>query len=199
MFLDIVILPPKKLREKIGRNIKKAANDFPYTFVVDNRKLIPHLSLFHIRTTKGRIPNLAQKIRPILATYRPFKIRKTGVDLHGGQTVGFRLSRSQRLKRLHEEIVLRCYKLRMGAMPWPGLSELTALKKNYRRKYGSSHLLKLFNPHITVGLFRNEKDAQRVATALKKIEFQFLTETIAITEVNFWHQVTKILKTFKLK
>ncbi len=33
---------------------------------------------------------------------------------------------------------------------------------------------------------------------LNNIKFKFTADTIAICEVNFWHQVTRVIKTFKL-
>jgi len=201
MLLDVVILPPWMLRNRLGKKITRATSNSPCVFVVDNKKLIPHLSLFHIKTSKNRSDRLSRLIKEIVKEYHPFKIYSQGFKVQfGGKGGGFSLSKSRPLVSLHEEILNKCYHLRTGVMPWPwsALSKLTKQKRIYRRKYGTSYILKLFHPHFTMVLLKNGGDSEKVARKMFKTKFVFLADTIAVCEVNFYHQVTKILKTFKL-
>jgi 2'-5' RNA ligase len=197
MLLDIVILPPAELREKIGKRIREAAREIPSVFVVDNNKLIPHLSLFHLRTTQGRIKKLELRIKRILKKYRPILIKSSKVELsHVGSGVVFiKTSSNQVLRQLRAEVFNSCYPLRTGMMPWmPRSRKPTRLEIQARKRYGIHFS---FYPHITAAMLRDAKYAPKMASKLKEMKFEFLADTIAIAEVNFWHQVTRVIKKFR--
>lgn len=196
MLLDIVILPPAKIRDKIEKAITKSVAGIAHGFVVDNRKLIPHLSLFHIRTSAQRLPKLYTVLEDILTRYKPLAISKSG--FYGfGPYACFETNNPAKLGQLHREVVFRCHNLRTGAMP-STTKKLTTWDREYFRKYGSRHLLGNFRPHFTLAQLRNEKDIDKLDKRLWNIRFKFLADTVAVTEVNKYWQVTKILKTFKL-
>lgn len=58
MLIDIVMLPPQNIRKRIGTKMKKEMGNIPNFFVVDNRKLIPHLSLWHMKIAKKELNNI---------------------------------------------------------------------------------------------------------------------------------------------
>lgn len=199
MLLDIVILPPQKLRRKIGKKIEVATKGLKPVFVVDNKKFIPHLSLFHVRTSKGRINKLEARIKEVLKEYRSIWLQSKGVELSksGSGIIFYKVANPRELGRLRKQIFKACYPLRTGMMPWfisnrrPTNEELES-----RKKYGT-HLK--FHPHFTLTLLSDTKDVRTVARKIKSMKFKFLADTVAITEVNFWHQVKRIIKKFKLK
>ncbi|MCH8069203.1 MAG: 2'-5' RNA ligase family protein [Candidatus Marinimicrobia bacterium] len=136
MLLDIVILPPKKLRDDVGKKISNIAKGRPYTYLVDNKKLIPHLSLFHININKRNLPELSEKIRVVLEHHKPFNIRSVKFghpSVKNGQ-VFFLLAKSRALKKLHTDIVNSCHSLRAGEVPLTGITKLTSLAKFYQKK-----------------------------------------------------------------
>ncbi len=198
MLLDIVILPPIRLRNRLGRLIRQAVNGYPNILVVDNKKLIPHISLFHLKVSPRDLPKIFKTIDQISKNYYSFKISSRGLRVNG-QNIALRLSGPAILKKLHHEVLLKCYRLRSGTMPWTAKRKPTALERTYRKKYGSKHILKLFAPHLTLAALKNDPDANLVSQKIKKIKFNFTADTLAIGQVNFWHQVTRILKKFKLK
>ena len=63
MLVDIVILPPPEIRRKIGRTIKRSVGKSPAFFVVENQRLIPHLSLWHLRISANEIGNLIEELK----------------------------------------------------------------------------------------------------------------------------------------
>ena len=71
MLYDIVIVPPKNLRHKIGQRVLSVTRGKPATFVVDNIRLIPHLSLFHVRTSKTQLAKLFHVVEQIIKKYEP--------------------------------------------------------------------------------------------------------------------------------
>lgn len=201
MLLDIVILPPAELRQRLGKKIREAAKGIPSVFVVDNKKFIPHLSLFHVRTSKNRIKKLESRIREIMKKYRPFELKTLGFYWGGDagrQWVCQNITNPNILTKLHKETVQACHDLRTGMMPSIS-KKLNKLEKFYRRKYGSRHLLKFFRPHFTLGMIKKDTDLERIIKRMRPLKMKFHADIVAITEVNFWHQVTRVIKKFTLK
>lgn len=198
MLLDIVILPPKKVRQKLGKKIIQATKGVSTALVVDNKKFIPHLSLFHIRTSRQKLEKeLTTQLRELVKKVKPFMLHSTGMDI-AGNWFGIRMANLSKLKKLHLDVLGKSYGLRTGKMPSTSKT-LLKIEKEYRKKYGSRHILKLFRPHITLARFRNTDDIATVATKMSNLKIKFPADTIAITEVNFWYQVTRIIKKFKLR
>ncbi len=199
MLLDVVILPSAKLRRKLGRKIKKAVNSIPHVFVVDNKKLIPHLSLYHIRTTKVRFDKLVELVHEIIKSYKPFKLKSKGEQTFPSGIVYYSIYKPAVLQRLHREVVDKCRILKTGPVPWNHARRPTKQETHYFKKYGSRLLLKFFKPHFTMVKLKNLDNGTKVIRKMKLGKFGFLADTVAICEVNNWLQVTKILKTFKLR
>lgn len=200
MLLDIVILPPANLRNKIGKAVIQATAGHPCRYVIDNKKLIPHMSLFHIRTSSQRFPELGRKVKIVISKYCPQIVRNTGLRAYEGIWGTILLTNNKALQKLNKHIVQECYKLRTGQMPWNSKEKPKgpALKK--RLKYGTQHNIgKTFVPHFTVFAAPDETSAQKILKKLESFKFSFRGDTIAICRVNSNHQVTKILKTFRLK
>ncbi len=200
MLLDIVILPPAKLRQRIGRAVLQATHGVACKFVIDNKKLTPHVSLFHIRTSKSRLPELSKAVAGALSHHKAFILSAQGVEVHAGDTVGVKLSNPQSFRQLHRAVVLKCYHLRTGVMPWTPVRPPTKLERYFHKRYGTQHVFRLKTPHVTLVVrIENKADVQQVAKRLKKImRFSFTTNEIAICEVNWNHQVTRILKRFRV-
>jgi hypothetical protein len=200
MLLDIVILPSQSLRENIGRKIRQATRNMPAAYVVDNRNMIYHSSLFHIRISKQRMPRLIEIVKRISKKYGSTLINSKGLELYEKKGIGIKLSNNQQLKKLSQEIIVSCYRLRSGMMPWNPKRAPNKTELRLRKKYGTQHNVEgRLQPHFTIAEFLNGADAQYVWEKLKSLRFSFVGNTVAICEVNRWHQVTRIIKKFKLK
>lgn len=198
MYCDIVILPPPKLRHRIGQQVRIVTRGKPATFIVDNIKLIPHLSLFHIRTSKTQLAKISNMVEQIIKIYTAQKIQTTNVRVGSSGTVVLFLSKPKQLKKLHRELVSKCKIFRTGQMPWTNKQQPNKTEALYRRRYGTQHVLKFFNPHLTLAKL-NIKNPKVIAQKLNKIRFSFMGNIVAICQVNYWHQVTKIIYAFRLK
>lgn len=198
MLLDIVILPPPKLREQLGKKTKQAVKGYPHVFVVDNKKFIPHASLFHLNTSRQELEKIESIVNRISREFKPTKIRNLRFQKHE-HSVGFELSNNPTLQKLNRDIVNNLYRLRTGEMPWSPSRPPTKLEKKRREKYGTQWNVEgYFHPHFTMARFKNPNDGQEVVKKMSSIKFDFLADTIAICEVNFYHQVTRVIKEFKL-
>lgn len=199
MLLDIVILPPKKLRRKIGKAIKKAVGGRPAGFIVDGKKLIPHLSLWHLNTLKDRIGKIEKELRRIVKSQESFILSSTEFafsKMRSGIVGSFNIRKSKQLASLRQKIFKNTHRLKTKMMPefkpfgvWTGKSLKEA------RKYGRPVD---FHPHFTMVWLKNEKDALVVKNIMDRTKFRFVAKEIYICEVNKWWQVTRIISKINL-
>src|SRR3989338_9047971 len=198
MLLDIVILPPDKTAAAVGKKIKQAAKNFPHGFIVDNQAMIPHLSLWHIKTSKNRIIQLSQDLKSVAVKQKPIKISSSAFvesKNHKG-VVEFLVRNSRSLILLQQKVFETTYPYKTGMMPqflmfekWSGKELLQARK--YSRPLG-------FKPHFTMAHIKSPEGTQKIIGNMNKIKFTFEAKEIYVCEVNRWWQVTRIIKKFKL-
>lgn len=174
--------------------MKKETAGYPAVFVVDNRKLIPHLSLWHLRTSKNRINALTAELKKVVADQKPIKINSAGFMASKKENgiVSFSVRSSEPLALLRKKVLEKAYSFKTGMMPqfaafglWKGKTLVEG------KKYGRPLA---FNPHFTMGFLKKPEDALKIEEAMKKEEFRFLAKGIYVCEVNRWWQVTKVLK-----
>lgn len=200
MLLDIVILPPKTLRNKIGSTFKKEITKFDYVFTVDNKKLIPHLSLWHLKTSEAEIDRITQELKKVIKKQRSISITTTGleIDKEYKECLSLSVRESKTLNDFQQKVFQTIHHLRTGVMPqfaaefrkWRG--KMLEEAKEYGKPLG-------FNPHLTAGWMKNDGDAKKVIKNVGKLKFTFLVKEIYICEVNEWWQVKKIIKKIKFK
>lgn len=203
MLLDIVILPPAGLRQKIGLAVKKAVNGLPYDFVVDNSKLIPHLSLYHLRVKSSRLKIVEAEIKNIAENFKAFKVKSVMFGPYEAEpTIYFHLSKPKILQALNKVVVARCQKFRAGLLfaRYKNKSKYSAKDNAYIKKYGTPWSVeKNFKPHLTMLKLKNIRDVKKVTQAIKNKRFEFTANTLAICKINVKGQVYKIIKKFNLK
>jgi 2'-5' RNA ligase len=202
MLIDIVILPPESIRAKVGKKISFVAKNYPHNYVVDNIKLIPHLSLFHLRILKSKLDKLEQMVETVVGKYKSFQLKSVGfVKYDKDLVLQFRISKPATLSKLNRDIIQRCHKFRTGELlSWYKDYPFPRLDKLYIKKYGSYWSTgKNFDPHFTMVKYKFVDDGSRMTKKMGNFGFKFLADTVAVCEINKHGQVIKILKKFKLK
>lgn len=202
MLIDIVILPPQSLRSKVGKKIRVVVNNYPYLYVVDNVKLIPHLSLFHLRASKSKLKKLEQTVGTIVERYKSFQLKSVRFYKYSkGPVLSFRISKPAILSKLNGEVVENCRKFRSGELFLAYKNRVfSELDRSYIEKYGSYWSVgKNFDPHFTMVRYKVPSDGPKMIKKMGSFDFKFLADTVAICEINNNGQVIKILKEFKLK
>ena len=199
MFIDIVILPPLGVRNKIGKKVKKEIDHFPNFFVVDNINLIPHLSLWHMKVSEGKISNIAKELKKITKGQEPIKVSSLNgpiVELKG--SLEFLIASNKNLILFQQKVFQKIFSCKNGAMPkFPKfVSSYSKGQLKEVEKYG--RCLE-FNPHFTMGWLKNKEDVIDVKKRISKIKFSFLAKEIYICEVNEWWQVKGIIKKIDFK
>ena len=108
MLLDIVVLPPANIRQKVGQAILRATRGADCKYVVDNKKLIPHVSLFHIRTSQRRLKLIEQQVKSVLGQYKATVLMSQEVDVDDSLTLwinspqNLSISRIRLYERAHQ-------------------------------------------------------------------------------------------------
>jgi 2'-5' RNA ligase len=202
MLLDIVILPPKNTRKLIATVTKKIAKKYPLRWRVDDRKLIPHITLFHILMKKSDLPKLYEKLERITRKHKQMNLSFTDVRPRSF-ALGISVKNTPHLYNLHKEVVQNLNQYRTGVTAkkffFP-IKASSSLERQYLKKYGKPRVLKLFLPHITLCLLKDQSKNEEAKKFAERFKLKtFKADTIAIAEINGYFQVTKILKTFKLK
>lgn len=199
MLLDIVILPPRKLRNKIGKFTTNLKKRIPHLWKVDNKKLIPHVSLFHLQIKKDGFKDVVEFVEIVAKKHKALVLSFTKPEFIGVY-YGINIKNIRPLNKIHRAVVFGTRNFRTGQMPLVH-SPKSKLAKKYIKEFGAPGVLRNFNPHITLGGVKNLKNTETVVkAAISKRKFStFLADTIAIALVNNYWQVTKILKKFKLK
>lgn len=196
MLIDIVILPPEKIRNILGSRMKKEVSDSSNFFVVDNKNLIPHLSLWHLKTSEKKLSKIAKELQQVVDKQKPIKVitsRFRVIKKYKG-CVEFPVKNNRSLEILQKKVFEKIYHYKTGIMP-PFASFLkldkTDKKLSEIKKYGRSLG---FHPHFTMGWLKNEEDILRVVKNMQKVKVSFLTKEIYICEVDRLWQVKRIIR-----
>jgi hypothetical protein len=203
MLIDIVILPPKSFRNKFGKIGLALKKQMPLFYTIDNKKLIPHLSLFHLRTNK--VAKVSEALTFLLPSFRDFKVYPTRFNFHNIEDKyfigGLGAKVTKDLQLLHESVVHCLYTFKSGPAFKP--QKYYSPKQEYYRKNfgGNPQMFELYNPHFTLARLKilNSKQIKKLRVMLKVKFAPFQAKEIVVAQTNNNHQVIKILKTFKLK
>lgn len=202
MLLDIVILPPPKIRTAVAKLTKQVADKYQLKWRVDNKRLIPHITLFHVLIRDSDLPKILIASEGLVKQQKPFTL--TFSEVEGGKlSFGMSLKRTKPLYDFHKQVITSFNKFRSGMTAskfTTPLRFLTKKDKYYLRKFGVAWILSDFWPHITLAMLKNPNELSSVLVYANRFQFpRFRTDTLAVTKINKYFQVTKILQTFKLK
>lgn len=189
------------LRNRLGKNNLKAVKGCPVHYVVDNLKLIPHLSLFHLRIANRKFEQIGPAVKEVIKNYHPFRLKSIKLVKYKKDLVlYYRLSKPAILSKLNNEIVKKCHKFRIGELfVWYKKCQFSKIDRQYIHEYGSYWSVgKNFVPHLTMVKYKVPSDKAKIMWGIGDFKFDFIANTIAICEINKHGQVLKILKTFKL-
>lgn len=199
MQIDIVILPKKDLRKRLGQKIVAAAKGVACRFLVDGKKLQHHMSLYHIKVRSGNFQELLAKTQAIAKRQKKFRVQTKAFAVHAEGVMGLDFQRSRPWEALQGKLVRACAPLRSGMVNWPYKRQPNRQETRFLKNFGSTFLYPLMKPHFTMGRLVEGESGQKILRLMKGIRFSFVADTLAVCLANKDHQVTKVLETYKLK
>lgn len=196
MLLDIVVLPPKELSSAIARAARGLKKEFSFDYLVDDKHLLPHISLYHLQIQAKDLPVVIRVLKELARTQNKITVQLGTVEAK--RTIfAYPLLKSKQWQKLHEVVVRNLMDLRNGVMRAafnfpPGSEDVV-------KKYGSPFVMELNWPHITLGRTTSADDIPSVLKIVPKAKpFKFDVTEIAIAEVNTEWQVKRIIKKIQL-
>jgi len=202
MLIDIVILPPQSFRKKFGKIGLALKGRMPLFYAVNNKELIPHLSLFHLRTNK--VKKVSDTLVSVAASFKSLKISPTKFDLHNisGEYLigGLGAKVTKDMQFLHEAIVKSLYKLKSGPA-FKAQKYYNSKQEYYRTKFGGNpNMFEFYSPHFTLARLKilDVEQRRRLEKMLKVKFLSFQAREIILAQTDGNHQIVKILKKFKL-
>lgn len=176
--LRYIFLLPDKINRLAGKLAVKYSKKFPSYFVVDNKNLYPHITLF----TASQDFNDFKKARPILNKYlkifKPIELKIKGFEMGKNETLSLKIVRSRGLINFRNKL------------------------RDFIEKHSNEILNKniKYKPHITLTRYLNMLHAKSVINSAKEeMPKSFIVNTVAVGERDKFGQFAKSKKLTKFK
>lgn len=195
MLLDIVILPPLSVAKRVAGKVIRASHGFEMAFVVDNKRLLHHVSLFHLVIQTGKLPTVLRIVKGLAFTMPKITLKPGKIGRYKN-TLGYEFVYPIALTYFKNQVVDSLLPLRQGNTPW---QPYTPLRRRYFKRCGVYHNIgRFFRPHFTLGKYKSVHDAKIVAQRIELVKVSFISSILAVAEVNSHGQVTRIIKRFRI-
>lgn len=179
MKLRLVILPPPKINRLSAKLAERLSRNFPHKFIVDNRYLLPHVTLFSLQVHRKLLPGFLTRLSAHLRNQKSFRLQIEGFQIYasiGGGWFSLKITPVDRFQAFCRPLKAFVKKNRAQAQRYP------------------------VSPHITLTKFTNHAYAastKRTATPFPATVFR--VDTIGVCLSDKYGQVYKILKKIKLR
>ena len=176
MDVRFIVCPPAKINKLTSRLALKAKRP-QSQFIVDNRKLLPHITLFHLQIRKDRLPEVIKITADLVKNFSALNLKLVGytADKQGWLVIDIKLTKQ--LERLRKNLFF-------------------AVKEYNRTRY---MLKKFYHPHITLTKYNDSKTARLVKRQSLPQRENFRSNFVAVGLSDKHFQVYKVIKKFKLK
>ena len=197
MLLDIVILPSTKERRRLGLFAQQLSKRYKARYIVDNKNLIPHISLYHFRTSTTKLKIIEKAVKKAIGSKKHLSIE--GKLIHKGRySIELILRKTEALRLLNKSILRYCALFRTGVMPNTFEQKMTKQVKKAIRDYGTVGTVINFEPHVTLLADFKDKQVETRKGIIGTYRVKFIAKEVAIAEVNSWYQVTRIIKRLRI-
>lgn len=177
MNIRLIVLPSVKIRLQTKKLAVAYAKAGPHFFVVENKKLIPHVTLFRTKIYKRQLSSIYSAVTDALANHHPVRLELYRLYPHPDGWLVWEIRKKKELSNLRRELAKATKAFS---------TEASALKRDFR-------------PHITLTKYKNSKIGKRVTKAISHPRSYWLADIVAVTLYNKYAQVHKVLKVFTLK
>lgn len=169
----IAILPSAKASKTVGKLATQFSKKFPSYFAVDNKKLLPHITLLVVDMPAKKRNEMFADVKEYLVKQKPISLVIKQYESHRGGWFSLEVNHSFRLAKLRLQLARKL------------------------RKYGKISQ-EVFMPHITLTKYKKEEDAKLSAQSKVKASIKVKAEIVGICLSNKYSQVYKVINKYKL-
>ena len=194
--LNIIILPDEKISEMAIDMSRKAREIAPTNFVLDGRKIIPHVTVYQARFPENNIDKISAYLKTVAEKMSPFELA-FGKTSHWNNYVFWNTDATNEYMHLNKSVIYQINPLRdnlilkgLDGKKW-NMSETYSIQN-----YGSLLPGKDYTPHITVTAAKTDQDAQKISQEIRPKIAKFTATKIALGRLGEFGTVTEIMEEF---
>lgn len=195
-YYDIVILPQKEVSDyaiKLSRQLHK----YGTPWVLGKKSFIPHISLYHIPVKPKDFNGFINEVKMIAREFKPGKLKIEKLGLWKSyRSVCIDTDKPEWIRKLYLKVIkktLKYFDWDCGAEKTWGSAKLKLMKKNIKQ-YGTPMVGRYFMPHVTLAVFRDDKNMVKASNELQLRKFRFEAKSIFICELGESHSCQRIVK-----
>lgn len=178
MELRYIFLLPAKIELLTSRLAIMYGVKFPHFYIVDNKNLYPHITLF---TTSQRLNNFVKfrsKLSKFLRDFKPIKVKLGDFDVYKDGTFIIEIIESPELLNFRKKIL---------NFVEHNLDEVLFRNKRYK-------------PHITLFRYRSFRHSKVLLSSIReRVSGSFKLESLSVAHCNSFGQFPKSERLFKFR
>ena len=168
-------------------------------FVLDDRTLIPHVTLYPVAFSQKDLPGVKALLKQIAAETVSFQMISSSYrsDKDGYVNVGYK--KSPRLHALQKQIITQVNQLLHGRIKYPGKLRTNSMRMTEReayKRYGYKHVGRSYYPHVTFTKFDAFRPTAFAGIPLER--FSFKADTIALCSMGEYGTCTGLIEMFSV-
>jgi hypothetical protein len=197
--INIVIFPSEEVTNTFISLSKEIAARHGTYYILNEKNVLPHLSLYSARYPKKNFPKIQKAITDIVNNTNTFELVVHSYTFFVGFLFGD-IIKDSNLLRLHGAVVDVLNPLREGLITEDQL-KLKGLSKAQEQSiqtYGYLSVKDTYIPHISLTALKDPGDAKVILEHLPTEDMRFNLERIAITPFAQYGTCTEVLKEFSI-
>lgn len=196
-YYDVVILPSKEVSD-YAIKLSSQLHKYGTLWVLGKKSFIPHISLYQIPVKPKDFNDFVNELETIAKGFRAGKLRVEKLKLwKPHRSVCMYTDKPEWIKKLYLKIIkktLKYFAWNYGLEEtWNVAKQSKLLTKNFK-KYGTPMFGRYFMPHITLGVFRDDKDIIKAFSELRLKKYTFEVKSIFVCELGENHSCQRIVK-----
>ena len=196
-YFDVVILPPKEIQD-YAIKLSKQLYKYGTKWVLGKKSFLPHISLYHIPVKLKDFDNFIAELESIVKGSKTERLKVKNIRLwEPYSSVLLMTNKPEWLKKLYLKVIKNTLKY----FDWDyGIEKLWHAKKmpKTRRKilkrYGTPIFGHYFIPHITLGVFKDDKNMVKTFNKLRSKKYGFKVKSIFVCQLGEDHSCQRIIK-----
>jgi len=198
-YFDIVILPPREVRDyaiKLSKQLYKHGS----RWLLGKENFIPHISLFHIPVKPKNFDDFITNLEITVKGLKRGQLKVQRIRLwEPYPSLLLMADKPKWLNNLYLKVIkkmLKYFDWDYGVEKLWHIKKLPKIMKKNVKKYGTPLIGRYFMPHITLGVFRDDKNMIDAFNKLKlkPKKYNFEVKSIFVCELGVSHSCQRIVK-----